>query len=317
MGDAVGVQSGHRAAGHAVVLRIDHVERLAGVNDGLGDGSGSGLVPVGGLLGDIVPAGLGVHLLVQRTGTAQLGVGTHVALNVDDVVLVQVLGGQPIHGGLALGGHVGDDGGGIHALVSFQHTVEEDDLGAGGLGVLEHGVPAGGGGGGEEEEVHLVLDHLLRGSNLLGSVVVVVEGGLIAVVRGEGVPHGLVVGGAVAGLVGVVVDDAHSDGLAGRRLCRCGWLAALRRLIGIRRRLVVGGLVVGGLIVAAAAAGGQGQDHAHGKQETKDFFHNSFLTFKFGIRRREAGPSGGYACIKNDFHAEVNTFPSNQPFLYE
>ena len=93
------------------------------------------------------------------------------ALDVDDVVLVQTLGGQPVHSGLAFGGHVGDHGGHIHALVSLQHTVEEDDLGAGGLGVLEHGVPAGGGGGGEQEEVHLVLDHLLSGGNLLSRVV--------------------------------------------------------------------------------------------------------------------------------------------------
>ena len=31
VGDAVGVQSGHGAPGHAVVLRVDHVEGLAGV----------------------------------------------------------------------------------------------------------------------------------------------------------------------------------------------------------------------------------------------------------------------------------------------
>ena len=132
----------------------------------------------------------------------------------DDVVLGQGLVGQPVNGGLALGVHVGDDGGHVEGLVSVDDAVEQDGLGAGVLGVLERGIPASGVGGGDEQILDAVLDELLGGGDLLLVLHAVGELGGEAVLLSEGLLHVLVVSGAVAGLVGVVVDDAHGDELA-------------------------------------------------------------------------------------------------------
>ena len=50
--------------------------------------------------------------------------GAHDALDVDDVVVVEALVGQPVNGGLALGVHVGDDGGHVEGLVSVDDAVD-------------------------------------------------------------------------------------------------------------------------------------------------------------------------------------------------
>ena len=215
VGDAGGIEGGHGATGHVVVLGVDDVELLAGVDDGLGDLLGGLGVPVSGLLDDEVPVVVGLDGGVQSAGAADLGGGAHDALDVDDVVGVEALVGQPVNGGLALGVHVGDDGGHVEGLVSVDDAVEQDGLGAGVLGVLERGVPAGGVGGGDEQVLHAVLDELLSGGDLLLVLHAVGELGGEAVLLSEGLLHVLVVGGTVAGLVRVVVDDADGDELAG------------------------------------------------------------------------------------------------------
>ena len=213
MGDAGGVEGGNGTLGHVVVLGVDDVEGLAGVNHGLGDLLGGLGVPVGGLLDDEVPA-VGGDGVVESAGAADLGGGAHDALDVDDVVLGQGLVGQPVNGGLALGVHVGDNGGHVEVLGGVDDAVEEDRLGAGVLGVLERGVPACGVGGGDEQVLHAILDELLRGGDLLLVLHAVGELGGEAVLLSEGLLHVAVVGGTVAGLVRVVVDDADGDELA-------------------------------------------------------------------------------------------------------
>ena len=73
VGDVRLVQSRDSALGHVVVLGVDDVEFLAGVDDGLDDLLGSLSVPLSGLLGHHVPVVVGSDLLIERAGTADLG----------------------------------------------------------------------------------------------------------------------------------------------------------------------------------------------------------------------------------------------------
>ena len=215
MGDASLVQSGDSATGHAVVLGVDDVEGLAGVDGSLGDGLGLSLVPGRGLLRDEMPGvRLGGDLLVQGLGTADLRVGTHDALNVHDVVLLKALALQPFHGGDALVAHVGNDGGLVQALIAVDHAVEQEDDDAVLLRGGQHVVPAGGLGGGDQQVLNAFGDELLSGVELL-VVLQAVEGlGVIAVLGGEDLFKVLNVGLTIAGLRRRIVHDADADKLA-------------------------------------------------------------------------------------------------------
>ena len=266
MGDVRLVQSRDSALGHVVVLSVDDVEFLAGVDDGLHDLLSSFGVPLGGLLGHHVPVVVGSDLRVQSAGTADLSSGAHNALNVDDVVGVKTLRSQPVNSGLAFLGHVGDDGSDIQALVSVDGAVEEDDLDTGSLCVLQDGIPAGGTGSGDQQIVDLVLNELLGGSDLLVVLEAVGEGSVITVFLGEHRLEVLVVGGAVAGLVGVVVDDADLDELAvggGGRVGSgvCGGIGRSR---------------VGGLLRTGAERG----NHGDCQKQSKNLFHDLFPHFQ-------------------------------------
>ena len=194
----------------------------------------------------------------------------------DDVVGLEVLGSEPVNSGLAFLGHVGDDGSDIEALVSVDGAVEEDDLDAGGLCVLQDGIPAGGTGSGDEQVVDLVLDELLGSSDLLVVLQAVGEGSVIAVFLGEHGLQVLVVGGAVAGLVGVVVDDADLDERA------VGSGGGLSRGVG-------GGLGGGirgggrGRVGGLLRAGAEGGDHSDRQEQSKNLFHCFFLAFKICV----------------------------------
>src|SRR5699024_1361826 len=128
---------------HVVVLSVDDVELLTGSDDGLNNLLGGLFVPVSSLLGYQSPVLVGSNLLVQSAGTAYLSGRAHNALNVDDLVAVQALRLQPGHSGLAFLSHVGNHGSHVQALISVDGAVVQDDLDAGGLSVLQHGVPAG------------------------------------------------------------------------------------------------------------------------------------------------------------------------------
>ena len=276
MGDVRLVERRDSALGHVVVLGVDDVEFLAGVDDGLDDLLGSLGVPLSGLLGHHVPVVVGSDLLVERAGAADLGSGAHDALDVDDVVGLEVLGSEPVNSGLAFFGHVGDDGSDIEALVSVDGAVEEDDLDAGGLRVLQDGIPAGGTGSGDEQVVDLVLDELLGGSDLLVVLQAVGEGSVIAVFLGEHGLQVLVVGGAVAGLVGVVVDDADLD----ERAVGSGGSLSSGVGGGLGGGIRGGGRGrVGGLL----RAGAEGGDHGDRQEQSKNLFHCVFLAFKICV----------------------------------
>ena len=289
MGDVRLVERRDSALGHVVVLGVDDVEFLAGVDDGLDDLLGSLGVPLSGLLGHHVPVVVGSDLLVERAGAADLGSGAHDALDVDDVVGLEVLGSEPVNSGLAFLGHVGDDGSDIEALVSVDGAVEEDDLDAGGLRVLQDGIPAGGTGSGDEQVVDLVLDELLGGSDLLVVLQAVGEGSVIAVFLGEHGLQVLVVGGAVAGLVGVVVDDADLDeravGSGGSLSSGVGG-----GLGGGSLSSGVGGGLGGGIrgggrgrVGGLLRAGAEGGDHGDRQEQSKNLFHCVFLAFKICV----------------------------------
>ena len=266
MGDVRLVQSRDSALGHVVVLGVDDVEFLAGVDDGLDDLLGSLGVPLSGLLGHHVPVVVGSDLLVERAGTADLGSGAHDALDVDDVVGLEVLGSEPVNSGLAFLGHVGDNGSNIKTLVSVDGAVKEDDLDTGSLCVLQDGIPAGGTSGGDQQIVNLVLDELLGSSDLLVVLEAVGEGSVITVFLGEHRLQILVVGGAVAGFVGVVVDDADLDEFAiGSGRCVgsgvCGGIGRSR---------------VGGLLRTGAERG----NHGDCQKQSKNLFHDLFPHFQ-------------------------------------
>ena len=191
----------------------------------------------------------------------------------DDIVNVLVLGGQPVNGGLAFLGHVGNDGSSVQAGVSIDGTVEQDDLDAGVLSVLQNGVPTGGAGGGQQQVVNFVLDELLGGSDLLFVLQGVSEGSIIAVFLGEGLLQVGVVGGTVAGLVGVVVDDADLDQL----------VRGSGGSLGGGGSLSLGGLGSGGSLGSSGgsgtAAGSQSQNHCQNQQYAQDLLHDCFLNF--------------------------------------
>ena len=200
----------------------------------------------------------------------------------DDVVGLEVLGSEPVNSGLAFLGHVGDDGSDIQALVSVDGAVEEDDLDTGGLCVLQDGIPAGGAGSGDEQVVDLVLDELLGGSDLLVVLQAVGEGSVIAVLLGEHRLQVLVVGGAVAGFIGVVVDDADLD----ERAVRSG--GCIRSgIVGSVGRGVSGGGVCGGVgrsgVGGRLRAGAEGGDHGDRQEQSKNLFYCVFLAFKICV----------------------------------
>ena len=181
----------------------------------------------------------------------------------DDVVGVEVLGGEPVDGRFTFLGHVGDDGGNVQALVCVDGAVKEDDLDAGGLRILQDGIPAGGAGSGDQQIVDLVLNELLGGCDLLVVLEAVGERCVIAVFLGEHGLHVLVVGGAVAGLVGVVIDDADLDEVAAGGGGGVRGVAAGRRFRGLLR------------------AGAEGGDHCDGQEQGKNLFHVFVPHFQF------------------------------------
>ena len=182
----------------------------------------------------------------------------------DDVVGIKALRSQPVNGGLAFLGHVRDDGSDIQALVSVDGAVEEDDLDAGGLCVLQDGIPTGGTGGGDQQIVDLVLDELLGGSDLLVVLEAVGKRCVIAVFLGEHRLEVLVVSGAVAGFVGVVVDDANLDERA------VGSGGSIGSGIG---RSVSGG-IDRSRVGRSLRAGAERGDHGNRQKQSKNLFHD-------------------------------------------
>ena len=229
MGDVGFVQSSDSALGHIVVLRVDNIEFNAGVDLGLNDLLGCLRVPLSGLLGHKAPVVIGFYHVVQSAGTSLLSSGTHNTLDVDDLVFIQALACQPFNRCLAFLVHVGNDTCCIEVFTGVDGTVEEDNIDAFILRVLQYGIPAGCICCGKEEIVNAVLDELLGGSDLLVVLQGISERSVIAVLFRE---HGLqvfVVGGTVAGFVGIVVDDTDFDQVTAGFLRFCG---------GFRRGLV-------------------------------------------------------------------------------
>ena len=257
MGDALGVQSLDNAVGHAVVLSVDNVEVLAGVDGGLSDLAGFVGVPAvaAGTLADDGPVVGGFALLGQGIAAADLRGAAQLALDVQDLVLIQTEALKPCNGGLAFLAHVGNDGGSVQAGIALDHTVEQEDLDAGFLGFGQDFVPAGGLSSGNKDVFHAAGDKALGCFQLLVGSGSGDEGGVVAVFLGEGVVQILNVGLAIAGLGRIQVDDADLD-----------QVAAGSGFPGI------GGLV--GLLTA----GGQGEDQNQSEQQG-DYFtcHGSSL----------------------------------------
>ena len=286
MGDVGLVEGSHSAASHVVVLSIDDVEFLAGVDDGLDDLLGSLGVPLGGLLGHQMPVVVGGNHLVEGTGTANLSGGAHDALDVDDVVLLEALVSQPLDSALALQRHIGDNGGNVQALIGLDGAVEEDDLDASGLGVHQNGVPTGGASGGEEQIVNLVLHELLSSSDLLVVLEAIEEGSVVAVLFAEDALEVGVVSSAVAGLVGVVVDDADLDEIAGGGVVGgisgvSGIFGGISGIGGIGGIGSVGSVGGGGRVIGGGrrrtSAGSQAKDHGADQKQSEQFLHVSEL----------------------------------------
>ena len=129
----------------------------------------------------------------------------------DDVVLIEVLGSKPIHSLLTFLSHVGNDGSLVKALVCVDRSVEEDNLDTGILCVLKNGIPTGCTCSGDKEIIHLILDELLSGCDLLVILKGIVEGCIVSVLFSERVLHISVIGSTITGLVGIVVDDTDPD----------------------------------------------------------------------------------------------------------
>ena len=199
MGDAGLIQSRNSALGHAVVLGIDNVELLAGVDDGLDNLLCLSLVPGSGLLDNLLH-GAGFKLLIKSAGTADLSIAAHGALDVDHVVLGQLLSEQPINSGIAFLSHVGDNSSLIQERVNVDHTVEEEHADALVCGIRQDLVPAGGLSGGDQQVIHTVGDELLGGTELLVVLDAVEELGVIAVLFGEHILEVVDVCFTIAGL---------------------------------------------------------------------------------------------------------------------
>ena len=239
VGDVGFIQRLHGTFRHVVVFRIDHIELFAGVDDRLHDLLRRLGVPFSGLLGHDVPVFVGGHFVVQRAAAAHLRGGTHGALNVDHIVGVQFLRSEPFHRGGALFRHIRHDGSRIQAFVRVDGAVKQDDLDTGVLRILQHRIPTGGAGGGDQQVIDFVLNEFLSGSDLLIVLQAVRKGRVVAILFGEGGFQVFVVGGAIAGLVGVVVDDADFDQIAvtlGTGLVGGAGVAAARLRTGTQRK---------------------------------------------------------------------------------
>ena len=213
MRDICVIECSFRASCHVIVFCIDDIEGGLGVDYGLHDLLCGFSIPLCGLLLDDGPAER-ISGALECAGAADLCSGAHLALEVNDLVLVEVLTLQPLNSGFAFLRHIGNDGGFIHALVSVDNTVKEDDLHACILCILENGFPACGSCSGKQEIIDLILDVFLCCIDLLFVLFTVSKLCIEAVFLGECCLQIVVVCSTVAGFVRVVVDDADLDEFA-------------------------------------------------------------------------------------------------------
>ena len=260
------IERSNSALGHIVILSVNDVKFLVGVDRSLNDLLCLLSIPLSGLLRNDLPA-LSSCGIRQRTGAALLCCGTHDALQVDDLVIRQVLRFQPVNCGLTFLRHIRDDRSLVEILGSINGTVKQDNLDTGGLCILKDAVPACGISSGEQQVVNLVLNELLSSLNLLLVLQAVGELCLIAVRLSEGCLEVIDVCGAVTGFVRIIVDDADADEVAAGA-CRLFCTAAVTG---------IGGAGAGRFAAAcehAAAESRREDDSQHFLQ-----FHNNSLLF--------------------------------------
>ena len=207
MRNAVLVKSRNGTLCHTVVLSIDYVEIFAAVDNGFNDLLRFCFIPSCRLLNNLLHLA-GSKLCIKSTGTSNLSVGTHSALNVDYVVFRKILRKKPVHCGLAFLRHIGNNGCLVKALVNGDLTVKDVYLNAGILCLLENIVPTGRLSCGDQEVINAVRDESLRCLKLL-VVNLAVEGlELVSVLSRENSLNVLYICFAVAGLGRRVVYNA-------------------------------------------------------------------------------------------------------------
>ena len=205
------VKSSNCALSHVVVLSVDYVEGLAGVDNGLNDLLSVFSVPFSGLLCNDVPVSFSSSLFVESTGSADLSSGAHYTLDMYHIVFGKPLRSEPINSCLTFLSHIGNDRSFIEAGICINCTVKKNYLYALVLCILKNAVPTGSTCCGNKEIVNLVLNELLCRSDLLVVLKTVCEGSTVAVCLGKGILHILIVSSTVAGLIRVVVDNADLD----------------------------------------------------------------------------------------------------------
>ena len=219
MGDALGVERFDNTTGHTVVLSIDNVEGLAGIDRSLGDLTGLVGIPAvaAGSFTDDGPVVGCFALLGQRIAAADLSSAAQLALDVQNVILIKLEALQPCNGSFAFLTHIGNNSCSVQARIAVDHTVEQEDLNAGFLGLFENLVPAGGLSSGDQDVLDLSGDEALGGFQLLVGCRSGHESSLIAILFGEGLSQILHVRLAVAGLCGIQVDDADRNQIVCKR----------------------------------------------------------------------------------------------------
>ena len=222
--------------GGVVVLAVDGVDLwplALAVQPLAGDLVGLGLGEVAVQLSQEGPVFMGLDGLLQTGAPAQLGAGAQGALDVQDVDRpVRVLEGllQPGRGLLSLPAEVGAHVGGIEAVVRhLDGAVHQNDGNPRRLGLLKHRVPAGDAQGHEEDAVHLLLDELADGGDLVLLLLAgVLKEEVIARLLREHGADGFGVGHPEAGLRPYLTDPDDQELRGGLRL----WLSGLPKAAG-------------------------------------------------------------------------------------
>ena len=208
MRDAGFVKCCYGTLRHTVIFRIDYVEIFAAVDYRFHDLLSFRLVPGSRLLHNLRHLS-GCELCVKSAGTSDLCVGTHSSLDVDNLVLRQIQGKEPLHSGIALCCHVGNNGCLVQALIDIDLAVEEINLNAGFLRLLQNFVPAGSLGCGDQKVINTVRDETVCRLKLLVVLLAVERLQIVAVRLGEDLLHVLNVRLAVTGLRRRVVYYTH------------------------------------------------------------------------------------------------------------
>ena len=140
----------------------------------------------------------------------------------DNLVLAEVLIQEPLHSGVAFVGEVGNNSCLVKALVYIDLTVEQINLDAGFLSLLENIVPTGRLSCGDEQVINTLGDETLSRLKLLVVLDAVERLEVVAVIFRENCLHVLHVGFTITGLRRRVINNADLDQFVLFILAACG-----------------------------------------------------------------------------------------------